>query len=864
MRYLSIEVNRHKRLRLNSIKRIKLTFTEFIQLFLGSNGSGKSTLARELSMLPAEPALYEKGGSKIVTCEADDGRVYTATSVFDPHTRYQLVRHDEEGDVVINDWVNASKQRETVEELFKVTPEIRDLMLGRERFTRWGPGKRREWFMRLNNANYDYALSVFNRVNAEANDLTAQLRGAKKRLVAEQEKVVNEAELKRLNDEVNQIERELNILMEHRAPVTRASSTFEEEQKQQLASLQSMTQQLYRLRFIAPYYNYRADHPHYEQSEEGGPWLQVRPSFGSLAEIATEIERLKGEVMSRDALINKAVKEHDRLREQYEVLTKTGEAGIAELHKRFKAVHGRKVEVLSSRTLVDVLAGLDGIHPINGIGALDSVWDTLTEIASSIPDNSEKKYGQAKIRELNEALEQKTRALNTVSNHIEKLTTRKTHADNHRGNGETTCPQCSYRWTIGYNETEYQRLVNGIDVYQEQAKVLKAEMKDIEEQLATNYEYGEKYRSFIRLTQAWPVLAPLWDYLAEQEYITSKARLLMGFVERFRVDLQIMKDTLRLDAELGEISNLIASAEKLGDATLTDVRIGMEQWGHEIEQLTSDRHLLQKDVTEFTAYHRTMAEGIALEQRITKTRSDLVHTNEAWIDALHKETVLHCIKQLRTALARKEETLSYVNLQHARVADLHQQIEELTLREQAVRMVRDELSPTEGLIADSLLGFIRHFVGDMNEVIERIWSYPLVVQDCAVESLGGVELDYRFPVIVNDDTEDPPNDVKETSTGISEIIDLAFRITAMQCLGLGNHPLFLDEFGTGFDKHHQTQATMVISTIMEERQFPQLFMISHYEASYGAFTNAEICVMCPNNITIPANAQYNQHVEMEH
>jgi energy-coupling factor transporter ATP-binding protein EcfA2 len=864
MRYISIELNLFKRVRLNHIKRLKLTFNEIIQLFLGTNGSGKSRLCRELSMLPADASDYEKGGSKIITCEADDGRRYTATSMFEPHTRHRLVRHDDDGDVVINDWVNTSKQRSTVEELFKMTPEIRALMLGKEKFSDWGPGKRREWFMRLNNAKYDYALAVFTKVNAEANELTAALRNTKKRLVAEQEKVVNEAELKRLNDEVNQIERELNNLMEYRAPVIRSSDTYEAEQKRQLAELQHMTQQLYRLRFIAPYPNYRDPEVRYEQAEDGGPWLQVRPSFSSLSEIATEIERLKGEVMSRDALINKAVKEHDRLKEQHDVLTKTGEAGIAELHKRFKAVHGRKVEVLSSRTLVDVLVGLDGIHPINGMGALESVWDTLEDIASTIPDNSEKAYGQAKIVELKGQLDEKMRAYNVASGHVDKLVTRKTHADNHRGNGETTCPSCSYRWTIGYNETEYQRLLNGIEVYQEQAKKLKEEMKDIEEQIARNYEYGEKYRSFIRLTQAWPVLTPLWDHLIENEFVTAKARTMMGFVERFRFDLQIMKDTLRLDAEMGEISNLIASAEKLGDATLTDVRLGLEQWSHEVEHLNSERHLLQKDVTDFTAYYRIMAEGVSLEQKITKARSDIVQTNEAWIETLHKETILHCIKQLRTSLTRKEETLSYVNMQQARVLDLQQQIEELTIKEQAARLVRDQLSPTEGLIADNLLGFIRYFIGDMNEVIERIWSYPLVVQDCAVESAGGTELDYRFPVVVDNDYDDPAGDIKEGSTGIVEVIDLAFRIAAMQCLGLGNSPLFLDEFGAHFDKHHQSTVTQVISNIMEERQFPQLFMVSHYDASYGAFTNAEICVLHPGNITIPAEAQYNQHVEMEH
>jgi len=857
MKYVSIEVTGHKRLRLNSIRRIKLTFTEIIQILLGSNGSGKSTLMRELSMLPAEPAQYEKWGSKHVTAEADDGQLYTASSVFEPHTKYRLVRHDQDGDVVVNDWGTATAQRAVVAELFKQTPEIRDLLLGKERFTQMGPGKRREWFMRLNNANYDYALEVFKKVNQEANDLASSLRTAKKRLVTEHEKIVKPEEEKKLFDEVNQIHRDLNILMENRAPVTKPSSAFEDQQKQQLADLEVLSRQLHRLRFMRPAGHYfHSKLPRHE-------WCDLtKPTFTSLNEVASEVERLKGEVSVRDALIGKAVKEHDRLKGELDILMKTGEAGLTELHKRFKAVHGRKIDFLATRTLVDVLPRLDSIHPINGMGALESVWDTLDDIASNIPDNSERSYSQVKLREIEEQIDLKTREQLRLNTALSKLHTRKEHADAHRGNGETTCPKCSYRWVIGYNESEYQRLLNGIAVYEEQSKQLGVEIKELQEQSERNREYGERYRSFIRLTQAWPVLDPLWDYLIEKEFIILKPRFMMGFVERFRHDLQIMKDALRLDAELGEISHLIDSAEKLGDASVTDVRVGLEQWTHEIEQLTSERHLLQLDVAEYQTYHRQLKEGQELEWRILQARSNVVQVNEEWIETLRRETILHCIRQYQTALSRKEEVLSYMSNQKAIVENLENEIRDMTIREEAARLVVRELSPTEGLIAEGLLGFIRHFVGQMNGIIKRIWSYPLVVQDCAVESHGGTELDYKFPVVVNDQ-EDPMDDVKDGSTGIMEIIDLAFRISAMQALGLGSSPLYLDEFGASFDKHHQTMATMTIANIMEERLFTQLFMVSHYEASYGAMANAEICILHSGNITVPENLPYNQHVELE-
>jgi ABC-type Mn2+/Zn2+ transport system ATPase subunit len=150
----------------------------------------------------------------------------------------------------------------------------------------------------------------------------------------------------------------------------------------------------------------------------------------------------------------------------------------------------------------------------------------------------------------------------------------------------------------------------------------------------------------------------------------------------------------------------------------------------------------------------------------------------------------------------------------------------------------------------------------MNALIRKIWSYPMRVLDCGVAGQAGAELDYKFPLMVNKDSNVVP-DIKDASSGQQEIINLAFKVTAMMYLGLQESPLFLDEFGKTFDEAHRTQAMHVIKSLMDQKPFTQLFMVSHYESTYGAFTNSEICVLCPNNITTPVEAKYNQHVTIE-
>ena len=98
---------------------------------------------------------------------------------------------------------------------------------------------------------------------------------------------------------------------------------------------------------------------------------------------------------------------------------------------------------------------------------------------------------------------------------------------------------------------------------------------------------------------------------------------------------------------------------------------------------------------------------------------------------------------------------------------------------------------------------------------------------------------------------------------MKEIVDLAFRITAIKYLGLDDSPLLLDEFGKTFDKEHRLAAAYGIKELMEMKSFTQLFTVSHYEATYGSLTNAEICVLCSKNISIPTNAVYNEHVMID-
>jgi len=108
---------------------------------------------------------------------------------------------------------------------------------------------------------------------------------------------------------------------------------------------------------------------------------------------------------------------------------------------------------------------------------------------------------------------------------------------------------------------------------------------------------------------------------------------------------------------------------------------------------------------------------------------------------------------------------------------------------------------------------------------------------------------------------DTINDVSEGSTGLKEVLDLAFRIIFMKYLGLNDFPLYLDEYAVNADTGNRIKAYTAIETILGPN-FSQVFLISHFESMFGRFSNADISVLSKENLLIDDDLTYNQHLKL--
>ena len=192
----SIELKGYKRFELNS-SHFKATYTAAVQFIVGTNGSGKSSLAYQLSPLPAEKDDFSKEGLKHIVI-TNNGKTYNLISDFSKEHVHSFIVDG----VNLNDGGTITVQKELVKKHFGYDQSIHDMIQGHKRFTQMGPSERKYWFTFLADADYDYAIGVFNKVKERLSDMQGALKLAKQRLVIESSKIITEEEFNLLRSQI--------------------------------------------------------------------------------------------------------------------------------------------------------------------------------------------------------------------------------------------------------------------------------------------------------------------------------------------------------------------------------------------------------------------------------------------------------------------------------------------------------------------------------------------------------------------------------------------------------------------------------------------------------------------------------------
>lgn len=845
MRLLSIELAGYKRLKSDTVALFRMELVQKIQLILGGNGSGKSALLYELSPLPADGIYFHKGGYKLIRIEKNHN-LYELRNDFQTKAgRHSFLKNGEE----LNQEGLQSTQLELVWNEFRINRKIRELLLGKRAFTNMRPQERREWLTMLADTDFEYAIDVHAQLKERLRDADRDVRRDQGRLTHETSKIITAEERERLQVEVKAIHEELTQLIAIRKPIEQSATQLESQQQIGLTKLNEMSLQLLRMRLHAPLTAYGAHDP------SRNDWGELeRVNFSSIADVDIHLAQLRERMAAESALINKAVIDHGKLQQNLTILKKAGQEGLTNLGETLKKLVGEREQILERRKY-----RFEFQDPQVSLAALDACFDTLFSIFSEIPQNEDKRFSQAARNALQVELTKDRELAHRYKNHLGKLEANAEHFEKHLSEGGVDCPKCGHHFVPGFTAAGLKeirgKIEHGTGVHAE----VDLRIKKNEETLGQLDQYGQLYRQYRGCVNAHPALGGLWQFLEDQSLPVDSPRSILPILTLVREDLLLELHAARLTQQINETKELMHQKTLVGDVSLSETQEKIDEVTHQVETMTSHLARLKTRYDDHVTYRTQLDEAFILGAKIEKLKNNLSELTVNLIDTVWMEMVHHCVRQLQSQLLRKEEALNEVKQQLARVEELKKSIEMAEKSKRALEILVDTMSPKDGMIAEGLMGFIRHFVKKMNQVIARVWTYPLVVKECAVGDDGRVELDYKFPMLV--DGRVPVDDIEEGSGAQRDIVDLAFMIAGMKYLGLADAPLMLDEFEEHFDKVHQTRAVDTVKTLIDTQSFSQLLMISHFEATYTAYSNVDICVLDEKNIAVPDS--YNQHVTIQ-
>lgn len=824
---LELELTLYKRLSLNNIRYFKMTMKEIAQIILGTNGSGKSAILQEMSPLPANKANYFKGGKKRILL-THNGKVYELISDFTDGQDHYFWCEGEN----LNIGRTVTVQRELVKEHFNLTSEGHELMLGEELFTKMSPGRRKELFMQLCTVDYTFAVKLYKKIQERWGQVKGALKLAKERLGKEMIQLFNEEELESMRSRVAVLSNESRSLYLAR----NVNALPLHASQNNLVAAVSAIHDL-KTRFS-------------NTRQQLGIAAYISPS-----EFQDDINDIKNDLAGVGSIYKRLTDEFLELSVELSNSEELEGEDAAAL-KDLVIANNDKIRTLLERRKQP----LEGLRAIDASNSMQLVYEPLVSVLTQLPPDPEGKYTSQALTEVTEQIKLLSMSLSVNKEKLAGVVHREKHLADLANSTTVACPECTHEWKVGYDKSTHeavkQRIAQGREAVAKLEKDLAAATTQ-QEELAS---YAELYKEYVMMTRNAPALLPLWTLIASENSIKTSPSHALTLVELVRADIFVELQVEAIRDKVKSDLQRLKLVEAAQSSNVKEKKKKQETLEVEIGNLSRRESLLQKRLRDVSTKQRQATLLWEIADKVREAQKALEQNSFAVIDSIKNEVIDKALVENHTEFSALSTRINSIDQQASVIANIKKMIEDYEEEEKAFKALSDTLSPTEGLIAEGMLGFIRNYVARMNALIAKIWTYPMIVHDCSTEQ-DSAELNYKFP-LTTPNLPEPVPDVANGSAGQREMLDLSWRVIAAQCMQLDYGPLFLDEFGKTFDEAHREAAVQVITQLMDQLNFSQLFMISHYESCYGAFYNAQLTVIDKRNITVPANRKINEYTEI--
>lgn len=815
----SITLNGYDRFSLPSISKFQMDMKSPVQIIVGTNGSGKTSLLAQLSPLPPASTDFPNGGGKIIRI-FHNAKQYEMVSSYGKTTEHFFYC---EG-VNLNQSRKETEQKALVKEHFGLTQQSFSLISGLTKFTEMSKQKRQEWLMLLSGMDFDYIMKVYRNAKDRHRDLQALAKGYAQRESDE----VNRLEELRRPEEIQAdlicVEEELNNASLHRNSASDVKVT-DHHIDTIINGLAHDTDEVFKL--------LDAKMP------------ECLSATFSVAECDSVILSWDHRVKENEGKLRTLYQKREDLNQLLDASIQEGESVLIENQRNLNDKQTTILQAMGYFTPDDV----DYIS-----SSYEEIFQRLGDAIGYYKDNREMNFSKSRRESLEQAHRDLTERKNTRSTRLVEVTHDLAHA---KSSPTYDCPKCDHRFVPGFDDARVSSL-------QDESSRLYDEIDQIDKQIAKiTLELGEftefqQIRSTIyEILKSNKRLQPLTDKIMETEKQGCNAFMLRSVLTDFYGHAMACSEYRSVVNDLETVSNAIkmsARVKELNDKYHGTVASDIDD---EINQLINESTRLKAQIAEAKNFVSKVKQANRHRDNLRNQLERLDRALDLRVKTIRGEVVDAYVSERQRELTALTEELSRAENITSLIRTLSEFRKDAETKLEAAKKLVEVLSPTDGIIAEYLGGFLVNFVASMNDLIEEIWKYDFKILPC-VTSNG--EIDYRFPVLIGN-RQRPRDDVSQTSAAQTDVINLAFRLIAMKLLGLENMPFFIDEPPPTMDEAHRMKMNMFIKNFLSSGQCDQIFMVSHYVSNHGIFTNADFCVLDASNI-INMPTVYNRHVKM--
>lgn len=829
MKILEVHLEGYLRLKLNKVNSIKLNASELIQLIIGTNGSGKSSLLEQVNCWVANRNDFKVGGKKVVKMEHNNTLFETRQYFNKKNSSFEFIVDG----VNINEGETGAVQKELIKMHFGLDGDLIDLFLGKTKFTRMNPTQRREILTKISGLDLTYAIGLHKRVASAGRDVAGAKKLLDKRMVNETANVWKDEDWEQWKSNQTRISDTLTSLMSFSRSNAGNFNEVNQRFKQQQERMRGLVN-----KYFDEYMSYENLADKERNIFSGEDYRNELATVtgtktglvDSRATIMGELEELEKEVADLRKLEDIDADKWSKIKTESEkelaILKDTDRRFLwtygfdQSLYGSLNEVTGLMQNLLDGKTKVDYVASVERAE-------YDTTCITREENRKSIV-NAEAlvQRMQRRIKDIEEAKNEE-------------------------------CPKCKHVFIPGVSDKELaelkEKVIKGTNYLSEQRTLLEQQDKIIHE-----YELTEaNMRDFRNIVNGYMMFRGVWKEVIADEVLYNSPLNVLQYLDDALDDVKALSRIMELETTIleaernlikaGETSNVASRMESIGkrEVALTSK---LDSAVKALEELDKDRIYLQ-------GKHKRADFVSRAENAIVTMLADYEKLSEERIEALRELRLQEDIQHHQQRLANINRTIQEQETQRGILKDLENQSEGMEESAELWKLLTTALSPTQGLIAEQLLGFMHKFTESLNGIIEKIWTHDLRVLPCKG---SGDNLDYKFPMVVDGDGAPVP-DIGMGSTGQIDVIDFAFTLVAMSYLGMEDYPLYADELGSSFDEEHRENLQRFLKLLIDSSNCSQLWLISHAYAVQNSLGACETCVVDKSNITVPV--RYNEHVE---